>query len=139
MKDGAKISQQKGRRLLIQLQNQVGLEIEKLLKDGQVEKVDVCLQPTVITVKKDESVKIELDSRAINESIAKDKYQMPDLDNLIDIFAEKLDEKEGKAWYPSVDRTHAYGQIPLRKITKRPCSFQIVGGKPIALKQATTA
>ena len=58
MKDNAKISQQKGRRSTIQLQEQVDKEIEKLLKDGHIEKVvkiqdDVFTQLTVITVKKD--------------------------------------------------------------------------------------
>ena len=105
MKDNARISQQKGRRVPIQLQNQVDAEIIKLLKEGHIEKVekirdDVFIQPIVITVKKNKSVKIALDARALNESIAKDKYQMPNLDNLIDLIAEKLDEKKtGEAWY----------------------------------------
>ena len=63
MKDDARISQQKGRRIPIQLQNQVDNEIEKFLKEGHFEKVDkiqdnVFIQPTVITVKIDKSVKI---------------------------------------------------------------------------------
>ena len=43
-------------------------------------------------------MKIALDARALNQYIAKDKYQMPNLDNVIDMIAEKLDEKEGEAW-----------------------------------------
>ena len=98
MKDNAKISLQLGRRIPIQLQEQVDKEIEKLLKNGHIEKLykiqdDVFIQPTVITVKKDKSVKIALDARALNESIAKDKYQMPNLDNLIDMIAEELEKK----------------------------------------------
>ena len=114
MKDNARISQQKGRRVPIQLQNQGDAEINKLLKEGHIEKVekirdDVFIQPTVITVKKDKSVKIALDARALNDYTAKDKYQMPNLDNLIDLIAEKLDEnKTGEAWYSSVDMTYAY-------------------------------
>ena len=101
MKDNAKISQQKGRRIPIQLQYQVDKETEKLLKDGHIEKLDkiqddVFIQPIVITVKKDQSVKIALDARALNESIAKDKYQMPNLDNLIDMIAEELEKSEGR-------------------------------------------
>ena len=65
MKNNAKISQQKGRRIPIQLQDQVDKEIEKLLKDGHIEKVDkiqddVFIQPTFITVENDKSVKIAL-------------------------------------------------------------------------------
>ena len=138
MKDDVKITQQKGRRVPIQLQNQVDNEIQKLLKEGHIEKVDkiqddVFIQPTVITVKKDKSVKIALDARALNQSIAKDKYQMPNLDNLIDLIAEKLDEKEGEAWYSSVDLTYAYGQIPLQELTKKTAIFKKSVGNRQAL------
>ena len=81
------------------------------------------IQPTVRTVKKDQSVNIALDARALNQSIAKDKYQMPNLDNLIDMIAEKLNENEGEAWYSSVDMTFAYSQIPLHEINKNHCNF----------------
>ena len=55
LKSDAKISQQKGRRIPIQLQNAVDAEIKRLLKDGHIEKIneikdDVFIQPTVITV-----------------------------------------------------------------------------------------
>ena len=107
MKDDVRITQQKGRSIPIQSQNQVDNENEKLLKEGRIEKVDkiqddVFIQPTVITVKKDKSGKIALDARALYQPIAKDKYQMPNLDSLIDLIAEKQDEKEGEAWYSFV-------------------------------------
>ena len=38
---------------------------------------------------KDKSVKIALDARALNQSLAKDKYQMPNLDILIDSIARR--------------------------------------------------
>ena len=143
MKENAKITQQKGRRIPIQLQEQVDKEIEKLLKDGHIERIekiqdDVFIQPTVITVKKDKSVKIALDARALNQSIAKDKYQMPNLDNLIDMIAEELEKNEREAWYSSVDMTSAYGQVPLHELTKKHCNFQTVGGKSTGTYQFTT-
>ena len=57
MKEKAKISQQKGRRVPIQLQKQLDKEIEKLLTEGHIERVekiqdDVFIQPTVIISKK---------------------------------------------------------------------------------------
>ena len=72
LKENARIVQQKGRRIPIQLQNAVDAEIKKLLKDGHIEKIneikdDVFIQPTVITVKKDRSVKIALDARALTK------------------------------------------------------------------------
>ena len=134
MKSDANISQQKGRRIPIQLQNAADAEIKRLLKDGHIEKIneikdDVFIQPTVITVKKDRSVKIALDARALNQAIDKDKYQMPNLENLLDMVAEKLDNENGEALYSSVDMTYAYGQVPLRPLTAKQCNFQIIGGE----------
>ena len=98
------------------MQNQDDAGNQNLLKDGHIKKVekiqdDLFIQSTVITVKKDKSVKIALDARALKESIAKDKYQMPNLDNLINMIAGKMNEKEGLAWYLSVDLTFSYGQV----------------------------
>ena len=45
------------------------------------------------------------------------------------MIAEKLDKKEGEAWYSSVDTTYAYGRIPLHELTEKQCHFQIVKGK----------
>ena len=53
---------------------------------------------------------------------------MPNLDKLMEVIAEKIDEKRGEAWYSSVDMTSAYEKIPLQEIPKRHCKFQIVGG-----------
>ena len=103
------------------------------MTEGHIERVeklqdDVFVQPTVLTVKKDNSVKIALDARALNESIAKDKYQMPKLEKLMDMIAEKFDKEKVDA-YLSVDMTYAYGHVPLHELTKKHCNFQIVGGK----------
>ena len=72
-----------------------------MLKDGHIEKEAkiqyIFIQQTMITLKKEKSAKIALDARALNQSIAKDKYQMPNLENLIDMIAEKIDEKEMQA------------------------------------------
>ena len=74
LKPEAKTIQQKGRRIPIQLHKVVGEKIKRLLKEGHIGKInqikdDVFIQPTVITVKKDRSVKIALDARALNQAI----------------------------------------------------------------------
>ena len=76
MKDGTRVTQQKGRRIPIQLQEQVDQEIKNLLEQGHIEKVnnikeDVFIQTVVITVKKDRSVNLALDARALNTSLQK--------------------------------------------------------------------
>ena len=57
MKDGTRATQQKGRRIPLQLQDQVDKEDKNLLEQGHIENVDtikddVFIQPVVITVKK---------------------------------------------------------------------------------------
>ena len=95
--------QQKGRRILLQLQNSVEKELEKLIKNGNIERVneikdDVYIQTTVITVKRDKTVKIALDAREMNENIKKDKYQMPNLDDLLNTFAETITTQKGERY-----------------------------------------
>ena len=76
-------------------------EIEKLVKDGHIEKVDKIQDDVGVYStnsnyrQKDTSVKLALDERALNQSIAEDKTQMPDLDCLLDTMVEKLDGKGG--------------------------------------------
>ena len=103
------------------------------MEEGHIEKVNEVtdkqfIQPVVITVKKDKNVKIALDARALNNEIVKDKYQMPNLEHLVDLVAEQLDNKE-KALYTSLDMRYAYGQVPLEEGTAKHCNFQIIGGK----------
>ena len=81
-------------------------------------------------MKRDKSVKIELDARAQNNETFKDKYQMPDLKHLVDLVAAQL-HKEGneQVFYTSLDMRYAYGQVPSDKETAKHCNFQFIGGK----------
>ena len=79
-------------------------------------------------MKIDRSVKIALDARTLNQVIEKDKYQMPNLENLLDTVAEKLDSKKGEAWFSSLEMTYAYIQVPLHLLTAKHCNFQKFGG-----------
>ena len=83
-----RVTHQKGRKVPIHLQPKVNIELEKLLNEGHIEKLTTCSDqffssPIVITVKKDQSIKIALDSKVLNEAIHKNKYQMPNIDSLI--------------------------------------------------------
>ena len=74
-------SQHKGRRVPLHLLDKVELELKKLIDEGQIIKLEKCpddlfISPVVITVKKDKSVKIALDSKKLNDAIHKNKYQM---------------------------------------------------------------
>ena len=74
------MTHQKGRKLPIHLQPKVKIEHEKLLNEGHIEKLTNCsdqfsISPIVITVKKDQSIKIALDFKILNKAIHKNKYQ----------------------------------------------------------------
>ena len=77
---------QKGRRVPINLQPLVNDELKKLLAKKHIIKLNSCsdknfLSPIVITVKGDKTVELALDSKVLNNSIHKNKYQMPNIDN----------------------------------------------------------
>ena len=78
----------------------------------------------MITVKKDRSVNLALDARPLNNSIAEDKYQMPNLENLMDMIAEKMDGTEGEVLFSFVDMKYAYGQFPLDESTVKTSTFK---------------
>ena len=73
-------------------------EIDKLLKQGHVEKLKECsdkyfVSPIVITVKKDGSVKLALKSRELNKQVHKNKCQMPNIEELRDAVGQTISEK----------------------------------------------
>ena len=129
--------QQKGRRIPINLQDRVEKELQKLTKEGHIVKLNSCsdeffISPIVITVKKDDTIKLALDSKIINKSIHKNKYQMPNIENLMDSVGEHLacsKDKNAPAWFSSLDLKYAYSQLKLHPDTSKHCNFNIVGGK----------
>ena len=85
LKPGHYPVKQKARPIPLHLQEDVGKELERLIKTGQLEKVkhvdeDCFVSPVVITVKNDKSVKIALDSRKLNDSCIKIRPHMPNME-----------------------------------------------------------
>ena len=90
------------------------------------------ISPVVITVKKDKSVKIALDSKELNDAIHKNKYQMQSIDHLIDAVANYVSERsteQGTFYFSKRDLKYAYSQILLDPQLQKHCSFNILGGK----------
>ena len=90
-----RVTHQKGRKVPIHLQPKVKTELEKLLNEGHFEKLTNCygqffISPIVITVKKDQSIKIALDSKILNKAIHKNKYQMPNIISPIQTISQTL-------------------------------------------------
>ena len=127
--------QQKGRRMPINLQEKVDKEIHRLINEGHIVKLQECsdkyfVSPIVITVKKDGSIKLALESRELNKQVHKNKYQMPNIDELIEGVSQIIAEKKsGNVCFTTLDFTYAYGQVALEQKTSEQCNFSLVGGK----------
>ena len=117
--------QQKGRRIPVYLQERVEGELNKLMDQNHIIKLDKCsdrqfIIPIEITVKKDQTVKVALDSNKINKFIHKNKYQMPNNELLLDNIAQVVkSDKSKQTLFSTFDLRYAYSQIPLDKTTKR--------------------
>ena len=128
-------SHQKGRRVPINLLDKVSDELKKLTEQGHIEKLQECsdknfISPIVITVKKDKSVKLALDSKILNKAIHKNKYQMPNIDSLIDTISQHInDSKRGEnVYFSTIDLKYEYSQLNLHPDTARHCNFNIICG-----------
>ena len=79
MKENALLTDQKSRRLPVQMPNGVDAVITKLLRDDRFEKLgkiqnDMFIQPTALTVENGKSVIIAFDAQALDEPVAKVKH-----------------------------------------------------------------
>ena len=126
--------QQKGRRIPIRLQERVEAELNKLIDHKHIIKLDKCsdkqfISPIGITVKKDQTAKLALDSKKINTYIHKNKYQLPNIDLLLDKIAQVVkSDKSNQTLFTTLDLRYAYSQIPLDKKTGEKCNFSPIGG-----------
>ena len=83
--------QEKGRRVLIALQENEDKKITKLLEQGHIEKLTKCSDKNlvlliIITVRKDGSVKLALESRELNK-------QMQNIEELMDTVGQTISER----------------------------------------------
>ena len=128
----------------IHVQGKVEKEIEKLLLEGHVQKLDKCtsdcfIAPIVITVKKDDSIKLALDAKPINRQLYKNKYQMPNVEELLDGVSQIVTaQAAGTLFFTVLDLKYAYSQLKLTPQTARQCNFNIVGGKATGTYQFST-
>ena len=107
IKPDSKPIQQKGRPVPIHFQKTVKQEPEKLIKTGHLEKADKTtencfISPAVITRKKDNSVKIALHSRKLNEACVKRKAAMPNMEELISKKSAEITKNNGELWLSKI-------------------------------------
>ena len=126
--------QQKGRRIPIHLQERVDAELNKLIDQKHIVKLDKrsdkqFISPIEITFIKDQTVKLALDSKKINKYIHKNKYQMSNIDLLLNNIAQVVkSDKSNQTLFTTLDLRYAYSQIPLDKTTREQCNFSLIGG-----------
>ena len=129
-----RVTDQKARKVPIHLQPKVEIELEKLLNEGHIEKLTNCsdqffISPIVITVKKDQSTKIALDSKILNKAIHKNKYQMPNINSLIQTISQILSTApQETAYFTTLDLQYAYSQINIHSYMARDFIFYLVSG-----------
>ena len=126
--------QQKRRRFPIHLQERVEGELSKLIDQKHIIELDKrsdrqFISPIFITVKKDQTGKLALDSKKINKFIHKNKYQMPNIDLLQDNIAQVVkSDKTKHTLFSKLDLRYAYSQIPLDQKTREQCNFSLISG-----------
>ena len=66
----------------------------------------------------------------MNAQIWKNKYQMPNIHELIDSAAHVITRNvPGKVWFTSLDLKYAFSQLPLSSLTSSHCNFNILCGE----------
>ena len=129
----ARVRDQKGREVSIHLQPKVKIELEKLLNEEFIEKLTNCsdhfFSPIVITVKRDQSIKMALDSKILKKAVHKIKYQMPNIDSLIQTISQRLSTApQESAYFTTLDLQYAYSQLNLHSDAARHYNFNLVSG-----------
>ena len=134
VKPGHYAVKQKDRPAPLHLQEDVGRELEKLIKTGRLEKInevdeDCFVSPVVITVRNDKSAKVALDSRNLNDSCIKMRPHMPKMEELLNqISVEISRDRTLQLFISKIDLDYAYGQMKLSEETSRQCVFAKTGG-----------
>ena len=122
----------KSRRVPINLQPGVCDELDRLQKEGHIEKLSGCsdenfISPIVITVQNGQSIKVSLDSKILNKSVHKNKYQLPNKEMLIDSNSQPLTntQNDQQAYFLNMDLKYTKSQLQSQNDTVRHCNFNI--------------
>ncbi|KAI4894806.1 hypothetical protein NFI96_001731 [Prochilodus magdalenae] len=99
---------QKLRRLPLSVRDAVSAELEHLLKEGIIERVDASpwVSPIVVTQKKNGGIRMCVDFREPNKAIVVDCYPLPHIDEL-------LSRLRGASVFSTIDLQSAYHQVLL--------------------------
>ena len=82
--------------------------IKNLLKEAHIEKLSKCTEdyfilPTVVTAKRRGRVKLALNSKPVNRQVYQSRYQMPNMNQLLDNFALAIsDSTSDPFWFSKI-------------------------------------
>ena len=84
----------------------------------------------MVTVKKDQTIKLALDSKVLNKGVHENKYQMPIIDTLIESISQQISAPvpHNTTYFSTIDLKYAYSQLNLDTNTANHCNFNIIGG-----------
>ena len=118
----------KCRLVPINLQPTVTEELERFQNEGHIEKLFSCSDEHFISrdhSKKDKSIKLAIDSKVLNKARHKNKYQMPNIDMLIDTLLQYFTNTQNgqQAYFTTLDLKYAYSQLKLHHDTAKHCNL----------------
>ena len=97
------------------------------------------INPIVITVKKDQTVKLALDFKQNSKLIHRIEYQMPNIELLLDKIAKIIwTDKHQEKRFSTLDLRYAHSQITLDIETRNQCNFSFIRGKTTGTDQFPT-
>ena len=123
------------RRMPINLQEEVKNELKKLLDEKHIVKNSsfpdkYFISPKVVTIKKDQTIKLALDSKVLNKAIHKNKHQMPNIDTLSESISQQISApaSQNTTYFSTIGSKYAYSHKNLDTNTANHCNTNIISG-----------
>ena len=89
--------------------------------------------------KKDQTMKLALDSKKINKFNHMNNFQMPNIELLLDNIAQVVrSNNKQQTLFSTLGLRYAYSQIPPDKPTREQCNFSLIGGNATGTYQFQT-
>ena len=117
LKPGAVPTAYRLRRLPLSVREEVSAELQRLLEDGIIEKIDASewISPLAVSRRKDGRIRICVDLRGPNSQIVAEVHPLPTLD--------ELESKLHGSIYSRIDLKTAYHQLRLHKDSRDIAAF----------------
>ena len=85
----------------------------------------------MVTVKKDQTIKLALHSKLLNQAIHKNKYQKPKIDTFIKSKSQQISApaSQNATYFSTLDLKYAYSQLNFDPNTANHSNFNIISGE----------